>query len=229
MYENGSLSQVTGGHLHPGGMQLSERLLALCQPAPAELVLDVGCGEGRTLAYIRQEFSVKIIGVDRSRFLLKSGRQKGTVCAMGEALPLPAGQVDIVLSECSFSAIGSFENLLGESRRVLRSAGKLALSDIYARNPQGAADLRSLPFCSGLRNLLSQAELFVVLQKHGFEVLVWEDHSQVIKTLSGKIYGTHGAYSQFWSSAEPAVDPLDTVITLSRAKLGYYLLLAQKV
>ena len=109
---------------------------------------------------------------------------------MGEVLPLPAGQVDIVLSECSFSAIGSFENLLGEYRRVLRPVGKLALSDIYARNPQGAADLRSLPFCSGLRNVLSQAELFAVLQECGFEVLVWEDHSQVIKTFSGKICRT---------------------------------------
>ena len=232
MYENGSLRQVTGGPLRPGGYQMSDRLLRLCHPTPGELLLDVGCGEGQTLAYIRENYELRTLGIDRSPVLLQSGRNAGVsplTCASGEALPLPSNAVNIILSECSFSAMGFFEDLLREYHRVLQSGGKLALSDIYARDPQGAAAVRSLPFCSGLRNLLSGEQIFEFFQKSGFEIRVWEDHSQVLKTLNRKISGNQGAHSHFLTCAEPAVDPMDALITISRAKLGYYLLVTQKV
>ena len=233
MYENGSLSQVTGGPLRPGGLKMSERLLVLCELAPGEIVLDAGCGEGGTLRFMQKNFFVKVFGIDRSQFLLFSGRKKDTglplACALGGELPFADGQVDVVLAECSFSAMGDFKNLLVEYRRVLRPGGRLAISDIYARSPQGAAYMRSLPFCSGLRNLLPQAELIMLLKNCGFEVRVWEDHSEVIKNLSGQICAGAGSLSEFWNRAEPAVNPLDVVIAASRAKLGYYLLISEKV
>ena len=50
-----------------------------------------------------------------------------------------------VLAECSLAAMAHLEETLAEFRRVLVPAGRLALSDVYVRSPQGLPALRSIP------------------------------------------------------------------------------------
>ena len=73
MYEDGSLSRATGGALHPGGMQLTERMLAYCQLYPGDYVMDVGCGTGTTIQQLLVPYPVHAIGIDRSELLLQTG------------------------------------------------------------------------------------------------------------------------------------------------------------
>jgi len=233
MYENGYLCQATGGPLRPGGLDLTKRILEMSELSAGDIVLDVGCGTGYTVRHLIDDHSVYAIGVDRSELLLQTGVTNDPrlplVCAWGRSLPVMSGQVDAILSECSLSAMSDMDNVLAEFWRVLRPGGRLVLSDIYVRNPQGIPDLRALPFYCGLRAVIGLDELLSHLQNHRFDVLTWEDHSEMLKYLTGQIILAHGSMSEFWSRTEPAADLMDIQIAISKAKLGYYLLIAQKV
>jgi arsenite methyltransferase len=231
-YENGSLSQATGGPLRPGGEDLTERLLSLCELHAGDFVLDVGCGTGGTVRYLLDVLSVYSIGIDRSELLLQTGvfndPRLPLVCAWGKSLPVQSAQADAVVAECSLSAMSDLESTLNEFSRVLYPGGRLALSDIYVRNPDGIPALRALPLSCGLREARTKDDLSERLQAHGFEISVWEDHSDTLKVLAAQMILSHGSMQEFWSHSEPAADALDIQLAIGKAKLGYYLLVAGK-
>ena len=49
-----------------------------------------------------------------------------------------------------------------------------------------------------------------------------------VEMLGVQIILSYGSVQRFWSQSEPAADPLDIQIAIGKAKLGYYLLVAQK-
>jgi hypothetical protein len=99
---------------------------------------------------------------------------------------------------------------------------------VYARDPEGIPALRALPLSCGVREARSQVDLFQRLRAHGFEILVWEDCSDALKHLVTQITLAHSSMCEFWNRSEPAADPMDIQIAVSRAKLGYYLCIAKK-
>jgi len=232
MYENGSLSKATGEILRPGGMDLTDRMLALCELSVGDVVLDVGCGTASTVQYMIEAYPIRAVGIDRSELLLQTGIHNHPhlllACAWGRSLPVASGQMAAVLAECSLSAMSNANEVLAEFQRVLCPGGRLALSDLYARDPQGISSLRALPLSCGLRDALSQADLLERLRAHGFEILVWEDHSELLKYLAGQLILAHGSMGGFWSRSEPSADPVDIQIAISKANLSYYLLVARK-
>jgi arsenite methyltransferase len=232
MYENGSLSTATGGTLRPGGLDLTKRMLTLCELPTGAHLLDVGCGTGSTVEYLLEAGFVHAVGIDRSELLLQTGislhPNLPLACGWGKSLPVASGVMDAIVAECSLSAMSDLEGVLTEFQRVLRPDGRLALSDVYARNPEGVPTLRALPLSCGLRETMTQDELVARLQAHGFEILVWEDHSETLKYLAAQMILAHGSMSEFWSRSEPAAAPMDIQIAISEVKLGYYLLVAKK-
>ncbi len=234
VYETDAFGRTDQGQsLHPGDLDLTRRMLDLCQLPVGAHVLDVACGTGATVEALNARPDVFAIGVDRSELLLQTGLLRNPslalVCAWGKALPVASALVDAVLAECSLSAMADIPLVLAEFQRVLRQGGRLALSDIYARRPEGLPFLQSLPLACGLRDALSQAELERLLQEHGFEIQTWEDHSGQLQDFSQQAVRRYGSASEFWQQAEPEADPLDVLIAISRARLGYYLLIARKV
>ncbi len=233
MYENGSLSKATGDKtLRPGGFDLTDRLLTLCELSADSRIVDVGCGTGGTVEYLRDSGFAHAIGIDRSELLLQTGICRRPdlplACAWSKSLPMASGHADAILAECSFSAMAGLDGALTEFHRVLRSGGRLALSDIYARNAEGLPALHSLPLSCGLRHAVTREQLTENLQAHGFEIAVWEDHSEMLKQLVGQMILAHGSMREFWSQSEPGTDPMELQIAVGKAKLGYHLLVAQK-
>lgn len=226
VYEQESIRAALGDTLRPGAFALTDRALAIAALPPGARVLDVGCGLGATVDYLRA-LGYRASGVDLSWLLLHTGRQRNAAApllqAPGEQLPLAAAHFDAVLAECSLSVMGDADAALAEFCRLLVPGGTLILSDIYARNPAGIARLRQLPLTSCLSGAMSQAEVTAKVIDHGFDVTLWEDHTGQLQRIAS------GALAGLWQCAPVAgLDALDMQLIIAKAKPGYFLLVARK-
>jgi arsenite methyltransferase len=232
VYEQPPLRQVAGETIRPGGLELTERALSVCGLPPGAQVLDVGCGTGTTVEHLIVKHGLSAFGVDLSPCLLAEGRVRNRhlplLQAPGEGLPLASSSVDAVLAECSLSLMADLGRVLIECRRVLRPGGKLAVTDLYARQPEGANALHRLPLCSCLSGALPQEELAARLQAQGFEVLLWEDHSPALKRFTAQLILAHGSLESFWRQMVPVgAGTAQIGPAIAAARPGYFLLIAR--
>jgi ubiquinone/menaquinone biosynthesis C-methylase UbiE len=120
---------------------LRERLVELARLAPGEIVLDVGCGTG-SLAVVakgRVGPAGRVTGIDASPEMIAQARTKAARAgldirfdiARAEALPLPDGSVDVVLSTLMLHHLPAKvrERFAGEIRRVLKPTGRVLAVD----------------------------------------------------------------------------------------------------
>jgi arsenite methyltransferase len=167
----------------PGGAALLARAFELAALAPGARVLDVGCGEGRSAAWLRGRLGLRAVGVDLlDRPGARSHPEVPRLRADGGRLPLAEGAVEAVLLECVLSAAADRSALLGECARVLAPGGRLVLLDLYARGPAAIALPGELAGGCGAR-LLPQPVLAAELAAAGLRLLAWEDRSQVLREL----------------------------------------------
>jgi arsenite methyltransferase len=212
------------GILRPGGFALTDRLVQACAFKAGDRVADIGCGFGATVGYLRTVHRLDATGIDPA----VSSHRTGLACAsclplvrgFAEELPFGSGTLDGILAECTLSVIANKEQALSEFSRVLRSGGKLAVTDVYARDPRGAELVGDgcLPF--GMTDILTRDTLDVMLKRQGFGVSHFEDHSQALKE-----YVFHEIMG---NDANGACSWLKSVHTLKPAMPGYFLLVAQK-
>ncbi len=106
--------------------------------AGAEVVLDVGCGEGTLARYLADE-GHQVIGIDSDASVL-SADEPGVhfVLADATALPYPADSFDAVVSVMVLHQT-RMELALAEMRRVLKPGGVLV--DLGCAADKGAAEL----------------------------------------------------------------------------------------
>ena len=118
-----------------------ERLLALAQLAPGDIVLDVGCGTG-TLAILarrRVGASGSVFGIDASAEMIARAKGKARragievqfEAASAQALPFPDGSFDVVLATLMLHHLGrnGRRTLAGEMRRVIKPDGRVLIVD----------------------------------------------------------------------------------------------------
>lgn len=228
LYEQDTIRRVTGEAIRPGGLELTDRALALLSPPPGARVLDVGCGAGASVDYLSAGHGLVALGVDPSAVLTRTGRRRRPdlplLRGQGERLPIADGAVDVVLAECSLSVMVDLDRALAEFRRVLRNGGALVVSDVYARNPALVPALRRLPVACCLRGAASRQEIADRLAAHGFRTLLWEDHSEVLKRLAVGIIMAHGSMVQFWCQTTGGfADAARIQKTITESKPGYFL------
>ena len=65
LYGDGSVCDAIGEPLRPGGLGLTESLLDRAAYAPGSLVVDVGCGQGASVAALLRR-GLCGVGVDRA-------------------------------------------------------------------------------------------------------------------------------------------------------------------
>ncbi len=230
LYEQPPLRQVSGGAIRPGGLELTDYALDFCGLPAGTWALDAGCGQGVTVEHLITRRHLHALGVDPSTVLLHGGQGRAAslplVQGVGEALPIAASSMDVVLAECTLSLM-DMDRALAEFWRVLRPEGWLIVTDLYARQPERMTALHDLPVRSCLGGAVPRATLLERISAQGFTLRLWEDHTQALKVFAARLIWEHGSLAQFWQCALPQTGSrLDAAA--AEAKPGYYLLIARK-
>ena len=131
----GRLSDADGAPLRPGGLELTKELIDLAGFAPGDRVVDVGCGLGASTR-LMSERGIFAIGVDLDRFA--GAKTPQFIVADAASLPFADESLDGALAECSLSTMADSSRALKEWRRVLKSGGRLALTDVFFAHAESA-------------------------------------------------------------------------------------------
>jgi arsenite methyltransferase len=228
-----SFSKFPDGVMRPGGLLLTRRIVESCAFANGAHVVDVGCGTGITVEYLRDSYGLRAVGVDVSDARLEQGRKRAAdlhlIRAAGEALPFADGSMDGALAECSLSVMRDVGKVLTEIHRILVPGGKLALTDLYTPDSCSTSAAGKRPSLSELTGVMKRGELTKLLTDAGFSVIQWEDQSAVLKEFVARFIMECGSAEELWlcialrkdagQVCRPAVKP---------ARLGYFLLVAEK-
>lgn len=232
LYESDSLREVTGSSIRPGGFFLTERAVSYCGFRTGDRLVDVGCGTGATAAFLRESYRFTVAGIDVSSMLIAEGmRCDPALCLVqgkAEELPFPAGVLDGILCECVLSLVHEPMRALKEFHRVLCPGGRLILTDIYTRRPEGIPALQRLSLDSCFRGAVAAAEAKSRINESGFTLLVFEDHSRLLREMAARLALAHGSLKNFWGRVCGEGDCGSIMTAIADARPGYYLLIAQK-
>ncbi|MEJ2153738.1 MAG: methyltransferase domain-containing protein [Desulfobacteraceae bacterium] len=235
LYESNALRDVTGPVIRPGGFALTERGMAYCGLALGARVLDVGCGTGAAVHHMRHHLGLAAMGIDRSSVLLEDGiRSCGPLPLLrgrAEALPVEDERVEAVLCECVLSLCTDPLCTLREALRVLQPGGYLVLTDVYSRGPYVPVQECGKPSVTCcLQGAADRPTVEARVTAAGFDLLLWEDHSSLLKRLAAQLVWTYGSLDAFWSTLYgPGVpDGMKGGGSGGCTRPGYYLLVAQK-
>lgn len=180
------LTALLGSDLHPGGEALSRRVVALCDLPPSGTIVDLGAGDGTTLARARADRpSLRAVGID-AHPIRGHGPQGIHVRASGLRLPIREESADAVLAECSLCLMRPFEGALRQAFRILRPGGRLVFSDFYRT---AAIRWSSVPLATWacVDEVRSADEVLRTLGDVGFEDVRLEDHSGALWELEDRI------------------------------------------
>ncbi|HHW08257.1 MAG TPA: class I SAM-dependent methyltransferase [Clostridia bacterium] len=219
VYEDGSLAQVTGATLRPGGLELTKRALSYCQFPVGARVLDIGCGTGETVRFLVEACGLEALGIDASPVMIQKGQERYPDLPIeegrGDDLPCADCSLHGVLMECTFGLIDDKDALLKEVFRVLRPGGKLIITDIYYRNRQDSIQTKD--------------GILALLDRYGFKVLVWEDHSGYLVQLVVDSIMKHGTADTLWTCLLNKKENRGACCKEIKGwKPGYFLLVAEK-
>jgi len=154
---------------------------ALAELKPGETVLDLGSGGGIDvlLSARRVGPSGKAYGLDMTDEMLALAREnqrkagvenveflKGEI----EHIPLPDNSVDVIISNCVINLSGDKDRVLREAFRVLKPAGRFAVSDVVVRG-QVPDDVRQnmLLWVGCIAGALQDYDYVAKLAKAGFD------------------------------------------------------------
>lgn len=220
------MERISGAIFRPGGLALTRRLAAYLALPAGSKVVDVGCGTGVTVEYLRKKFDVDAVGIDASAVRVQQGRSRvpdlPLLEAPSEAIPFPDSSQAAVVAECSLSVMQDLKQVLTEFRRILMPGGKLAVTDLYIRVWQQIASRITDQFSNGI---MVQEEVVRLLEDHGFAILVWEDQSGYLKEFLAGYIMEHGSSESLWQ----CLCRNGSQLTDRSVKLGYFLMVAEKV
>lgn len=153
---------------------------AIAALRPGETVLDLGSGAGFDcfLAARAVGDSGRVIGVDMTHEMLGKARENARKAGYAnvefrlgeiEHLPVADASVDVIISNCVINLSPDKPQVFREAFRVLRSGGRLAISDVVATAALPEEVRSDLALYTGCMAGASQVdELAVLLRETGF-------------------------------------------------------------
>lgn len=127
---------------------------------PGQWVVDVGCGAGLDSLIAARMVGPQgqVIGLDMTPAMLEKARRGAATAGLSnvafhegyaEALPLPEGWADVVISNGALNLMPDKEAALIEMARVLKPGGHLQIGDILVQKPLPTSAKRQIDLWTG--------------------------------------------------------------------------------
>ena len=196
----------------PGGFEITNRAISFCKFDKGAKILDLGCGEGATVDFLTDK-GFEAAGIDRNPANINL--QKNLLVGLAETMPFQNSSMDGIIMECSFNLMDDQKTVLKRCFEVLKPAGKLIISVLYAR---GKTNLIN-GSCIGL--VETKEDIIQKLEGSNFCVELFEDYSTELRTMWGQMIFDQGAKA-FYCDLGVCPEKLKEV------KCGYCLIVAKK-
>ena len=159
---------------------------ALAELHEGEVVLDLGSGGGIDVLLSAQRVGPagKAYGLDMTDEMVALARENQRKAAVEnveflkgeiEAIPLPTGSVDVIISNCVVNLSGDKRKVIAEAFRVLKPGGRFAVSDVVVRGEVPGEVRRSMELWVGcIAGALTEQEFHSLLWEAGFEQIAIE-------------------------------------------------------
>jgi len=179
--------------------------LAVADLNPGQTVLDLGSGGGLDVLLSARRVAPggTAYGLDASPDMLALARANAAEAGVTNArflhghiedIPLPDGQVDVVISNCVISLSADKPRVLAEAFRVLRPGGRLGISDVTADEGTDPRQLAEDEYWVGCGGMLTQQQYTTLLVAAGFTAI----------TITGTHQAGPGLHSAIIQAAKPA-------------------------
>ncbi len=234
--------------LRPGEFDITDKATEAAGLKKGDRVLDIGCGEGDTVAHLSEKYGLKAEGIDMNLSRISTAKEKhpGIDVKFGDGEFLDGYSsytFDGIYMECVLSMINIPDEALHEAYCVLKKGGKLIISDLYEKDPDPKqlkaikieADRQSrIPHKEGdcendiqrfvdfrFRGAFFKDPLIAQLKEIGYKVTLFEDRSQDLDNYVAQTMMDEG-------SLENCCTNLETEVNGRKRRIGYFLIVAEK-
>jgi ubiquinone/menaquinone biosynthesis C-methylase UbiE len=203
--------------------------VAVAELRAGETVLDLGSGGGIDvlLSARRVGPAGKAYGLDMTDEMLELARENARKAGVTnvefvkgemEAMPLPDGEVDVIISNCVVNLSPDKDAVLREAFRVLKPGGRIAIADIVTHDELAPAIKESMALWTGcIAGALTEKEYAEKLAAAGFEDIEIESFREYTAadaeagglgdTAQGLGGGSLGIFSGVVRATKPGGDP----------------------
>jgi ubiquinone/menaquinone biosynthesis C-methylase UbiE len=231
-YSSAAARFLLGDCFHPGGRELTSRLIRRLGVGAGSTVVDVASGLGTSALLLVRELGCAVVGVELSPTSVAAAADAAAAAGLkgqvrfligdAEALPLEDASMDGALCECALCTFPDKEAAAAELARVLRPGARLLLADIVAEPERLPDELRSLTaWVACVADARSVDELSALLERAGFAIESVERHDDALARLLDAVDARLRAAALAWPGLlDDGLDQGRELVRAARAALG---------
>ncbi|MDX1814226.1 MAG: class I SAM-dependent methyltransferase [Candidatus Bathyarchaeia archaeon] len=173
--------------LHPGGLHATKLLAEKCKISSDMIILDAGCGSGRSDIFLANKYGCRIVGVDIETETLLKAQAEAVSKGLGDQVVFrPANANDLPFQDQTFDgaifqAALIFTNkteALQSVNQKIRFGGFLGVIELAWKKPPTENIVTKVreTLCAAAINTETHSDWIQLFRKYGFEVI----HSELL-------------------------------------------------